>query len=198
MRIGNKPSWLKTLTGMPARIGEHLDLPAPVLPSEAIMAQLVVKQPVFIKWDARPGNAAVRADGTVAWFDWEHCGCRAPLDDLGWLLGDEWSPDEPSSEAALLESYLADFAGDDSGAARDYLMTFGTLHMCVRLSLILSRKEDDDWWDRDYCLDGDKIGVTLREATTLAGRAARWSAASTLLAPLSPWFADVANRMREL
>ena len=45
-----------------------------------------------------------------------------------------------------------------SGAARDYLMTFGTLHMCVRLSLILSRKEDDDWWDRDYCLDGDKIG----------------------------------------
>jgi hypothetical protein len=103
-----------------------------------------------------------------------------------------------TGEPELLADYLAEFTGDDPAAAWDYLMTFGTLHMCVRLSLILSRKEDGDWWDRDYCLGGDKIGVTLPEALTLARRAARWSAASTLLAPLSPWFNDVASRMQEL
>ncbi len=66
-----------------------------------------------------------------------------------------------TGEPELLADYLAEFTGDDPAAAWDYLMTFGTLHMCVRLSLILSRKEDGDWWDRDYCLGGDKIGVTL-------------------------------------
>ncbi|MDA1100096.1 MAG: phosphotransferase [Proteobacteria bacterium] len=196
--IGKNPSWLETLVDMPLRIGEYLAMPTPALPREAVMARLVVEKPAFIKWDARPGNAAVRPDGTVAWFDWEHCGCRAPLDDLGWLLGDEWSPDDPLGEGDLLEIYLADFAGDKPAAARDYLMTFGTLHMCVRLSLILSRKDDGDWWDRGYCLVGDKIGVTLQEATKVAGRAGRWSAASSLLAPLSPWFKDIADRVQEL
>lgn len=196
--IGKNPSWLETLMDMPLRIGEHLAMPAPALPRAAVIARLAVEKPVFIKWDARPGNAAVRDDGTVAWFDWEHCGCRAPLDDVGWLLGDEWSPDDPAGEAALLATYLADFTDDDPAAARDYLMTFGTLHMCVRLSLILSRKDDGDWWDRDYCLNGDKIGITLQEATTLARRAARWSAASTLLGPLSPWFGAVADRVQDL
>ncbi|MBT3532911.1 MAG: phosphotransferase, partial [Rhodospirillaceae bacterium] len=196
--IGKEPSWLETLANMPVRIGEHLKIPAPALPHQAIMAQLVIKQPAFIKWDARPGNAALRDDGTVGWFDWEHCGCRSPLDDLAWFLGDEWSPDEPETEAILLDGYLADFTGNDSSAAHDYLMTFGTLHMCVRLSLILSRKDGGEWWDRDYCLGGDKIGVTLSEAITVAGRAARWSAASRLLASLSPWFGDVAERIHEL
>ena len=196
--IGNKPSWLETLANLPGRIGEHLELPIPGQPIEAIKARLTVKQPVFIKWDARPGNAAVRDDGTVGWFDWEHCGCRAALDDLVWMLGDEWTPDAAADAAALLATYLAEFTGAGPDEARGYLMTFGALHMCVRLSLILSRKEDDEWWDRDYCLNGDKIGVTLGEAITLTGRAARWSAASTLLAPLSPWFADAADRIREL
>ncbi|HJM90897.1 MAG: hypothetical protein QF603_00295 [Alphaproteobacteria bacterium] len=41
------------------------------------------------------------------------------------------------------------------------------------LSLILSQKVNDDWWDRDYCLAGDKIRVTPPEATKLAHRAAR-------------------------
>ncbi len=196
--IGGNPSWLETLADMPLRIGEHLRLPIPSLPRAAVMSRLTVEKPAFIKWDARPGNAAVQADGTVAWFDWEHCGCRAPLDDLAWLLGDEWSPDDPLGEAGLLETCLAGFTDDEPAAARDYLTTFGTLHMCVRLSLILSRKDDGDWWDRDYCLAGDKIGVTLQEALKLARHAARWAAASTLLSPLSPWFEDVADRVQEL
>ncbi|MBT3492017.1 MAG: phosphotransferase, partial [Rhodospirillaceae bacterium] len=148
--IGTKPSWLQTLVGMPERIGEHLQIPVPELPVDAIIARLAITRPAFIKWDARPGNAAVCSDGSIGWFDWEHCGCRAALDDLAWLLGDEWSPNEPSFEAALLDEYLDKFSaetrGDDGASARDYLMIFGTLHMCVRLSLILSHKIDDDWW----------------------------------------------------
>jgi hypothetical protein len=196
--IGTKASWLNTLVAMPERIGEHLQMPGPGLPTELMISRLTIDRPAFIKWDARPGNAAVRPDGSIGWFDWEHCGCRAGLDDLAWLLGDEWSPDEPSAEAVLLDDYLAEFTGGDEASARDYLMLFGTLHMCVRLSLILSNKMDDDWWDRDYCLAGDKIGVTLGEATKLAHRAARWSADSSLVAALSPWFSDIADRMPDL
>jgi len=55
-----------------------------------------------------------------------------------------------------------------------------------------------DRWERDYCLAGDKVGVTLSEATKMAHRAARWSAASSLLAKLAPWFGDIAERLQDL
>ena len=62
--------------------------------------------PRFIKWDGRLGNAAARADSSVAWFDWEHCGARAWLDDVAWLLGDEYAGATTASEGHLLARHL--------------------------------------------------------------------------------------------
>jgi hypothetical protein len=196
--IGNKPEWLETLAHMPERIGEHLDLPAPTRDIGAVTALLRVDTPRFVKWDARPGNAAVQEDGSIAWFDWEHAGRRNRLDDLGWLLGDEWSPDDPVLEEEIFARHLGNFGNGDPRADRDYLATFGTLHMCVRLSLILSRKKGEEWWDRQKSLQGDQIGVTLQEAGKLTRRAARWAAASPLLASLPAWFERINRQLPEL
>jgi hypothetical protein len=132
----------------------------------------------------------------VAWFDWEHCGARNRLDDLAWLLGDEFTPDMPSVEETLLAEYLPVFGDDLSPEdARSYLSAFGGLHTCVRLELILENKDDGDWWDWDYCLERDKVGVTLDAAQRLCSRGARWAKWSALTHPMVPWFGEVAERL---
>ena len=136
--IGAKTQWLLKLVDTPRRLGEHLGLPAPSLPETELLDRLRFRGSQFIKWDARPGNAIALDDGRVAWFDWEHCGCRNGPEDVAWLLGDEYVPDWPDVEDQLLKRNLPLYAGEtDPDEARTYLAIFGTLHMCVRLALIL-------------------------------------------------------------
>jgi len=53
------------------------------------------------------------------------------MDDMAWLLGDEWTPSVPELEAQLLDIYLPLFSRQRTvDESRDYLMTFGALHMC--------------------------------------------------------------------
>jgi hypothetical protein len=203
-RLGASEEWLIGLLRRPAVIGEHFGLPAPELRLDDLLDLLRIAQPRFIKWDARPGNAIVRPGGDlatsgVAWFDWEHCGARNRLDDLAWLLGDEFTPDLPLIEARLLERHLAAFAdAKDSAQARTYLFAYGVFHMSVRLGLILSNKKDKPWWDWEYCLRGDKVGVTLEATQRTCRRASRWAAQTPLTEPLAPWFERLAERLAEL
>ncbi len=196
--IGAKPDWLPKLLATPERLGGHFGLPAPALPREALAERLRNGTPRFIKWDARPGNAIVLETGAVAWFDWEHCGCRNALDDVAWLLGDEYVPDRPDAENRLLERHLPALAGDgDPRDAREYLAAFGVFHMCMRLGLIVSHKGRGPWWDWRYCLSGDKVGVTAETARATCLRGARWAAESPLTEALAPWFGELARRIAE-
>jgi hypothetical protein len=194
--IGKNADWIATLATIHRRIGEQLQLSAPALPTDRLVAQLRPQRPAFIKWDARPANAAIRADGAVAWFDWEHCGCRHPLDDVVWLLCDEYTPDLPKAEERLIGRILPWFLnGSAQDVAYDYLMTFGVLHGAMRLSLILTEKADGPWWDPARCLDLDSVGVTLEMALRLCRRSARWAARGSLTPELGNWFEEVAERL---
>ena len=112
-RLGKSFKWLVGLLDRPAVIGNYLNVPAPrpdfLTELEALLA---VRKPRFVKWDSRPGNAMVRDDGTVYWFDWEHCGSRNRLDDVAWLLADEYVPDYPDVEERLIEKHIGNFADD--------------------------------------------------------------------------------------
>lgn len=197
--IGRDEPWLRGLLNQPVVISKDLKLPVPDIDQDALLECIRVKKPRLIKWDARCGNAIVKDDGTIAWFDWEHCGRRNRLDDLVWLLGDEFTPDLPHAEEALLQSHLAAFADDFTlDEARAYIGAFGSLHTCVRLELILENKGDGDWWDWAYCLERDKVGVTLKGAERLCARGARWAAWNPLTEPLVPWFAKVMQHLSEL
>ena len=160
-KIGVRPDWVEALVHTPVSIGERLHVPVPDLDYGSLVTMMTLKAPRFIKWDAQPGNAAVRDDGRVGWFDWEHCGCHSPLDDLGWFLG-------------------------------------GVLHMCMRLSLILSHKGDGPWWDRAQCRSDDKVGVTAQESATVCNRAQRWATDGSLVRPLAAWFGHVGDKMAAL
>ena len=197
--IGKDMPWLLGLINQPVVIAKELDLKPPDLNVDALLEAIRIRIPRMIKWDARCGNAILKDDGTVAWFDWEHCGRRNRLDDLVWLLGDEYTPDLPEVEAALLQEHLPAFADDLTvDEAKAYIGAFGSLHTCVRLELILENKEDDDWWDWDYCLERDKVGVTLKGASRLCARGARWASWNPLTESMVPWFDEVARRLADL
>ncbi len=197
--IGQNPDWIANFLNMPASLGRYIDMAPPTLPVEKLIKHLSVKKPQLIKWDARPGNANVGPTGRVFWFDWEHCGCRNPLDDMAWLLADEYVPELADAEVRLFEEFLPKIdTGGDQGYAEEYCRVFGTLHICVRLCLIFSKKAKGDWWDEQACLAGDKVGVTKQAIHRLCARGQRWAWHSPLTQSLCDWFKTIEKHSAKL
>lgn len=197
--LGAEEDWIMRHIRQIRKIADALGIPVPDLPKQDIHDILLPLKPRFIKWDARPGNAMVNTAGQVFWFDWENCGARNRLDDLVWLLCDESVPFDATTEQALLATYLPLFAdGLSLEAAYRYACIAGVLHCTARLGLILHKKEGDSWWEMQEILDYDYIGVTLPLARRLCHRAADWAAREPLVAPLSPWFMEVAGHLETL
>ena len=194
--VGAQPDWIAKLVDTPTRLGDSLNIPAPALDRQSIADDLRVETPKLIKWDARPGNAIAMENGGVAWIDWEHSGCRNGLDDMAWLLGDEYVPYWPEVETRLMARYtkaLGDFP--DPRSPEDYLATFGTFHMCMRLALIVSNKKTDPWWNREYCLATDRVGVTQEMAQRTCLKAAEWSKRTNRTRPLTAWLMAVGEEL---
>jgi len=196
-KLGDSPQWLTGLFNRPAVLGRFFKVPTPELELKSLEKLLAVRKPRFIKWDSRPGNAIARSDGEVFWIDWEHSGARNRLDDMVWLLADEFVPDRPDVEAKLLEKYLPVFADDLSlDHARQYFFTMGVFHLVVRMGLILKYKKDGSWWSYEKCLAGDKAGVTLRNALRICGRGERWAAQTQETDDLAQWFKDIGSKLK--
>ncbi len=196
--LGGSEEWKKAFLDRPRIIGEYLGVTTPTLDLDQLFTLLNIVEPRFVKWDSRPGNAAANGNNDVFWFDWEHAGKRNRLDDMAWLLGDEFVPEFPAMEARLIEKFIAEFADSLTlPQAREYLFSYGCFHILVRLGLILNWK-DDNWWDMDYCIDRDKVGVTLLCAQRLCERGARWSSQTEAVAALSPWFQQIQARIEHL
>ncbi|MBT3930726.1 MAG: phosphotransferase [Rhodospirillaceae bacterium] len=192
VQLGTADSWLRGLIDTPNRIGEALDVAAPTLDGDGLVARLRVGAPSFLKWDARPGNAVVCEDGSIGWFDWEHCGARNALDDFAWLLADEYVP----QVSGLADIAVANAPADmDPAAAREYFLTYATFHTAVRLALVVHHKDDGEWWDEDMCLAEDKVRVTAAGAALLCGRGAEFAAGTDRTAPLARWFGAIAERL---
>ena len=203
--IGVTPEWLAELLSTPGRVARQLGVPDPDIGAVIRPAQLVPRQFSFVKWDARPGNALLFDNGAdddgAAWIDWEHCGARDALDDLAWLLCDEYMPDHVGLESALLKRYLPLFALQSKRSPEDalvYLSRFGSLHTCMRLFLVLKHKGDGAWWNPQACERTDRIGVTAQAAHRLCARGARWSGRWPGGARMSKFFADADKRLRDM
>lgn len=191
-----RPDWIVALLDRPAVIGHALGI-APRQPDLAGLFELFAwARRRLVKWDARPGNAAVDADGRVYWFDWEDACFRNWLDDMVWLLCDELLPERPAVEQRLIERHLPRFADDlPPAAAHEYLACAGVFHLCVRLGLVLAEKGDGPWRDPARCLDEDQVGVHPRYVERLCRRGARWAARSRYTVPLADWFERVGEAL---
>jgi hypothetical protein len=191
-RLGVVSGWIDGRISKVDRISNTLNIDMPLLNRTLIKQIYDVSQTDFIKWDARPGNALVH-DGHVKWFDWEDCGRRNRIDDLVCFLADEWMALSPETENELIDTFLPAFSrSQDPTASARYFYVAGCLQILFRLGLAINYYDrDGEWWDRAYCLQGDKVGVTPQELSRLTHRLGRWSQKVDVLMPLVAWATDI-------
>lgn len=192
-KLGISPRWIEAALHGPIAFSEENGLDAPRLDMDRLAADFASSAPRFIKWDARPGNASIDAQGRVCWFDWEHCGRREGVEDFGWMAADEFWPLPPARSLALLER-AAGQAGDGAasalldGAAFDHLALFATFHSVQRLRLIRDRAGRRGWIDEADARRHDKIGAAPALVDRLCAHGADWAAILPATRALSPWF----------
>lgn len=196
-KLGAKEDWSFDHTGRPNRIAEVLGIAPPEVNLKPLEKRFRNDHRDFIKGDARPGNAMVN-DDRVVWFDWDGCGTRNALDDLVFILADEWTALDVETETRLLRNHLPSFArGRSADEAFEYVMAYGVFHMSARIRrAIRYRQRDGKWWSREKCLLGDKIGVTKSEVGRMCERSKRWAGEVAELKPMAGWFDKVMERLR--
>ncbi|MCV6600418.1 MAG: aminoglycoside phosphotransferase family protein [Cohaesibacter sp.] len=184
--IGASANWLANLFDAPSKLAELADVPspAPLLDRDALQDLLTCKERHFIKWDARLGNAMARKNDRVRWFDFEHCGSRDPLDDLAWFFGDETLDNALVQDNWIFEDILPHFCKHRPlSEGQRYLRVMGVLHMCIRLSVLLGRKQD--------C-----AMVTKEAFESLCARAALWAEQDELTRPLAFWLKEAPDSIQ--
>ena len=194
--------WVKTLIDRPAALGAALEIDVPRPEIDHLLDLLTVLEPRFVKWDARPANAVLDDAGAVAWIDFEHCGARNPLDDLAWLLADEYVPHDGPRDDRLLERHGPRFGGSlPPPLLPHYARAMLTLHATHRLNLILDAHGGEGgpgWADAGRCLRRDAIGVARPLALRQCERAAYHAERSSLVTALAPFYAACRERIAAL
>ncbi|MBZ0127696.1 MAG: phosphotransferase [Rhodobacteraceae bacterium] len=183
--LGEREDWVKGFVGTAITSSEKFGIDVPDLDHSALVARLHVPAKVFIKWDARPGNAAVGKNDRVFWFDWEHCGKRHGMEDFAWMAGDEFWPLGAEAVLAPLAESLPEAGRDDN---LDYLIHFITFHIVQRLTIIHRRHRKYGWVNADKAMRYDKIGTDPDLAIRLCDHGADWAARAALTRPMVAWF----------
>lgn len=188
--LGIEPGWVRSFLITALAASDGYGIARPVLDIEALSAMLLVSADTFVKWDSRPGNAAIAPDGAVCWFDWEHCGRRHGMEDIAWLAGDEFWPVAPAEVALALDGLVPP---DRAEASLDWLAHFTTFHIVQRLALIRKRIEKAGWVDPEKAMRYDKIGVDPGLAKRLCSHGEGWAERGKLARPMAKWFRDCAD-----
>ena len=192
--LGFADWWIEALIDRPVALGTQLGIAPPVPQIEHMRDLLAVLEPRFVKWDARPANAVLDAEGAVAWIDFEHCGARNPLDDLAWLLADEFVPVDPARDERLVARHAPRLSGSlPEPMLAHYAWTMLTLHGTHRLNLIVDAHGGEagrGWRDPERCARRDSVGVARDFALRQCDRLAHHASQSSLTAVLAPFHAE--------
>jgi len=192
-KIGASADWIRKFVSLPFKLAEHYQVGSPNLNQDRAVAVLIDVEYRFVKWDSRPGNALVTADGEPVWIDFEYCGLRNPLDDLAWFIADEWQAGDPE---VLWQEAIAplETGHENSSSVRhpQYLALYCLLHICVRLSLVLDRIQKGDRCNADRQRTFDLIGTNkaciealTRSAAFFAEHCTCWPNAETTISSLA-------------
>lgn len=190
--LGGGRDWVAGLVGTPHSLSKSLRISEPAIAAEDVVDALVVNPTVFLKWDARPGNASIGDNGRVFWFDWEHCGKRQGMEDYAWLSGDEFFP---FGSDLVLEILAEVIPAERQTVDLRYLGLFITFHIVQRLGLIRRRYDKDGWVDTDKAMRFDKIGVGADLARRLCKHGQGWADRDVLTRPMVAWFQSAADEV---
>ena len=190
--IGTNRDWIRHFVRGPQRMGKLLRLTTPDYDVDALCQRLEIKEPKFVKWDARAANAAIGDTGEVTWFDYEHSGLRHGIEDYAWLIADETLPLRlPDCYDAIADQIESNMAG-----ALGLFDIFTCLQASFRLRVILSEVEKKSWTARKDILAQDWVGADPHMAENLARNGAFLAGRHNLTLPLVDLFEHTADRFR--
>ncbi|MEQ3626267.1 MAG: hypothetical protein ABNH26_13695 [Celeribacter sp.] len=189
--IANGPGWLSRFAEGPRLLGAQLHRPAPAYDAEALASGMTSLPLAFIKWDARPGNAALSDDGRVIWFDWEDYGRRGGVEDAAFLVADEFWPIPAARSLDILNA-----TGFVTPRALPLFLRFSVLHAVQRCRLIIAQRDRHGWFDPDRARRYDRIGTDPMLLAACAENAADLATRDRLTAPLSQWLERIADAAR--
>ena len=174
--IGSQRQWFTDRLAVVSKLSEYLNIRRPHVDWDQIADSFDHPRDEFIKYDARPGNA-IWSDNAAYWFDWEDCGGGRRIEDLIFVLCDEWTAISAETEQKLFDAYLPSFAGSLSiDDAELYARHYGVLKIINRLNRALEHHVAmNGWRDRDDALLNDQIGNTRSEIERLCQRGRRWA-----------------------
>lgn len=187
--IATAQVWLERFASQPRHIAANFGLPAPAFDSEAFARKLRVPAGTFVKWDARPGNAALDSDGRVHWFDWEDYGRRGGIEDFAFLIGDEFWPVDVDTSLRLF-------------AATNRMANDGTVQQLARFAMLCAaqrlRYMRDQWNEHGWISEGlarryDRIGGSEGLIAPICDRAAALADLDPVSRPLAEWFRSLAD-----
>jgi hypothetical protein len=193
--LGTGRDWIDGFVATPIAASPDFGIAAPQIDRSALADALTVEADTFLKWDARPGNGAIGADGTVLWFDWEHCGRRQGMEDFAWLAGDEFWPIGPERVIAVLSPLLP---AARRAADLRWLGLYVTFHIVQRIVLIRKRYDKAGWVDPAKAMRYDKIGTDSALALRLCRHGAGWADRDPATRPMVRWFEDCSRAIEAL
>lgn len=195
--LGASPAWVAAVADAPDRLARRIGSAAPRFDRAALCARLTQPPAQFVKWDCRPGNAAVTADGKVAWFDFEYAGRRHGAEDIGFLLGDEVWPVAADTMFDIVAQQFDPGCGHDRAAYLDYLGLYATCHAVQRIRLVLSEVDRRGWTTQARALRYDKVGTHPLLGARVSDHAAQCADRNPLTRPLVPLFEGMATAFRQ-
>lgn len=189
--VASTAKWAARFGTGPRALSITLDMTPPLVDWAKLSKAASSVPRHFVKWDSRSGNAAVQADGSVIWFDWEHAGRRHGVEDFAFLIGDEFWP----LDAVTSLEVFAESCPGDAAALVPYLRRFSTLQIVERLRLIKAEVDRRGWTEYARAQRYDRMGATPQQVVRLAEHGQELSELDEMLHPLGDWFSMVAAKM---
>ncbi|PRX37269.1 hypothetical protein SAMN05216257_101290 [Meinhardsimonia xiamenensis] len=184
--IALNAEWLGRFAVAPRLLAKAFRIPSPAIDWNPLAQSLAALPVEFVKWDARPGNAAVGPDGTPIWFDWEHYGRRAGVEDFAFLIADEFWPEDPNTSLRLFR----ETAPENGRALEPFLVRFATVQVAARLRLIHEDWVRHGWLDADKTRRYDYIGTAPQLVRRLLAHGAALAERDPMTKPAAQWFSE--------
>lgn len=184
--LGQGPEWVAAHVSSIDVLSDFGTLEA--IDRDEAARRLTVPSEQFLKWDCRSGNAALAADGTLCWFDFEYCGKRHGAEDIAWLIGDESWPIDAQTMFDIVETLLPAYGIKHPQAFMDYLALYTTFHAAQRLQLIVSETQRRGWRSKTKIIERDDVGRHPEFARNICAIGAFCADRSPLTRPLISLF----------
>jgi hypothetical protein len=191
-----KPDDLDYFLQGPLRTGAVFGARMPGFDWETLRIHFQPTDACFVKWDNRVANAALSANGTIGWFDFEDSRLGAGYEDLAWLAADEFPALSFDDIYPLLEAEIA----MHHGLAAPIVLRRFHIMSCLLIAMRARRigrhlQKKGKWYTLAEINRSDRVGAHPDLVRALLKRGQAFAMLEPETKPLKVMFQDIENSL---